>query len=364
MTSQSDILDVAVVGAGLSGLAVASRLLRNGLSVKVFEASSRVGGRILSCRVENTDEYLGDLGPAWCWPPYQPVLARWLDDLGVSPEPQYTAGKAVIERDRHQAVLQHDLPTQDGMTRVAGGPQAIIDALAGHIDASLIHTDHKITSVTAGIDQLDLSVEGKPYGICARQVVMALPLRVQAQQITFEPQLNSERHKLMLQAPTWMAAQAKVVIQYQSPFWREQGLSGRVASQVGPMVEVHDHSGPSGSPAALFGFIGTPAHSRAANTGALKAAIIDQLVHCFGSDAENPQALHLQDWALDSLICSDLDRTEASSHPSTLSDVVRQSDWQRRLHFSVAELSTVSPGLLEGALHSADTVVDALINQV
>jgi monoamine oxidase len=42
--------DVAVIGAGMAGLATASELGRRRLSVEVFEASSRVGGRILTRR--------------------------------------------------------------------------------------------------------------------------------------------------------------------------------------------------------------------------------------------------------------------------------------------------------------------------
>lgn len=41
---------VAVVGAGLAGLACASELARNGVGTRVFEASGRVGGRVWSVR--------------------------------------------------------------------------------------------------------------------------------------------------------------------------------------------------------------------------------------------------------------------------------------------------------------------------
>ena len=41
---------VAVVGAGIAGLACATELSRQGLNARVFEASDRVGGRIASLR--------------------------------------------------------------------------------------------------------------------------------------------------------------------------------------------------------------------------------------------------------------------------------------------------------------------------
>ncbi len=39
---------VVVIGAGLSGLIVAYRLLQKGVDVHVYEARQRVGGRILT----------------------------------------------------------------------------------------------------------------------------------------------------------------------------------------------------------------------------------------------------------------------------------------------------------------------------
>ncbi|MBA3522311.1 MAG: protoporphyrinogen oxidase [Gemmatimonadales bacterium] len=51
---------VAVVGAGVAGLAAAFRLRRRGVRVVVYESSGRVGGSILT---ERRDGYVADLGP-------------------------------------------------------------------------------------------------------------------------------------------------------------------------------------------------------------------------------------------------------------------------------------------------------------
>ena len=44
--------DVAVVGAGVAGLAAAGELRRDGLRVAVFEARDRIGGRVFTHRDE------------------------------------------------------------------------------------------------------------------------------------------------------------------------------------------------------------------------------------------------------------------------------------------------------------------------
>ena len=56
------IHDVIIIGAGVSGLAAAQKLLQQGLNVLVLEARDRLGGRI------HTDRRLGfpvNLGASW-----------------------------------------------------------------------------------------------------------------------------------------------------------------------------------------------------------------------------------------------------------------------------------------------------------
>ncbi len=46
------MIDVAVVGAGISGLSVALRLQKAGVDVKVFEKEEKVGGNIQTEEIE------------------------------------------------------------------------------------------------------------------------------------------------------------------------------------------------------------------------------------------------------------------------------------------------------------------------
>jgi phytoene dehydrogenase-like protein len=59
MSKQSD--EVVVIGAGMGGLAAATRLAKAGFKVRVFEAGPQPGGK---CRTINIDGYSFDTGPS------------------------------------------------------------------------------------------------------------------------------------------------------------------------------------------------------------------------------------------------------------------------------------------------------------
>lgn len=81
-----------IVGAGLSGLVCARRLVAAGRDVRVVEASARVGGRLRGVQV---GDGVFDLGGQW-WSEGQPSLAALADELGVERVRQFRTGAAVL----------------------------------------------------------------------------------------------------------------------------------------------------------------------------------------------------------------------------------------------------------------------------
>jgi oxygen-dependent protoporphyrinogen oxidase len=72
----------AVLGAGVTGLTAAFRLAQHGHRVRLFEASSRVGGAV---RTERTDGWLIEGGPNSLLSG-EPALAALTDELGLAAE--------------------------------------------------------------------------------------------------------------------------------------------------------------------------------------------------------------------------------------------------------------------------------------
>jgi monoamine oxidase len=82
--------DVIVVGAGLSGMTAARKVLEAGLTPLILEADERVGGRILT--QEAIPGVPVELGAQWIGDTHQRMF-RLAEELGVETYPQYDQGE-------------------------------------------------------------------------------------------------------------------------------------------------------------------------------------------------------------------------------------------------------------------------------
>jgi monoamine oxidase len=98
--------DVAIVGAGLAGLAAARRLRAAGREVVVLEARDRPGGRVLNHPIG--DGKVVELGAQWVGPTQDRVLAL-ISELGLETFPTHGDGEHLFERNgrvrRHRGTI-------------------------------------------------------------------------------------------------------------------------------------------------------------------------------------------------------------------------------------------------------------------
>ncbi|RFP65979.1 FAD-binding protein [Hymenobacter lapidiphilus] len=91
----TDSFSVIVLGAGLSGLVAARRLVAAGRTVRVLEARNRVGGRTHAVPAHQNADF-ADLGATWGWS-HQPQLLALARELHIAPFEQFSAGATAYE---------------------------------------------------------------------------------------------------------------------------------------------------------------------------------------------------------------------------------------------------------------------------
>ena len=356
--------DVLIVGGGLSGLSLARQLQGAGINYHLVEARSRFGGRIHTQTVESqgqTGDF--DTGPAWFWPG-QPRLEKLVPELGLKAFLQYAEGELNFEDERGQVFPGQGYASMAGSYRLQGGLSKLVDGMRQQLDSASLSLGVRVTKLeqtAAGIVATASKSEEPVQTIDCQRVVLALPPRVAAERIAFEPELDGGAIAAMQAIPTWMAGHAKVIAVYDRPYWQEAGFSGDAMSRRGPLAEIHDASPAEGGPYALFGFVAVPVQVRQQQSNELKQAAVEQLGRLFGPALLNPIEIILQDWAFEPETATPLDAQPLYHHPSYGLPHALSNLWQGQLMFGSTEVAANFGGYLEGALEAAEMVFQRLV---
>jgi putrescine oxidase len=126
--------DVIVVGAGVTGLTAAHRLVQAGRDVLVLEARDRVGGRLLTETHTQADTADFEVGGQWVSPD-QTALLGLIDELGLQTFPRFRAGDSLyVDRSGAARRFTEDLPVGESTAAAIEQLTKTLDGLASEMD--------------------------------------------------------------------------------------------------------------------------------------------------------------------------------------------------------------------------------------
>eukprot|EP00755_Sulcionema_specki_P032327 Sspe_Gene.98503::Locus_71911_Transcript_1_1_Confidence_1.000_Length_996::g.98503::m.98503/K00274/MAO, aofH; monoamine oxidase len=271
--------DVLILGAGLSGLVTLHELQGTGLDIKVLEADSRAGGRIME----------SDLGARWTWPDHEGMVAKLCGKLGVSLEPCHGEKGTDMYDGRH---LQTGWAF--GQRQFEGGTMQLIHALLRGVRDDVI--EYRAVAKEISLEDGGVVVRTASGGeYRARAVVVTISPRIVARTITITPPLPEDVTDAMLGTRVWMSDATKVLFHFSRPFWSEQGLSG-AAFSYGTLMQTWDNS-MGGEPVIGAFASGT---SEVANEEEASTVYLPSLRRAFGPVVdETIVKIQWKDWSRD-----------------------------------------------------------------
>lgn len=243
------------------------------------------------------------------------------------------------------------------------GACTICERLAARLGSERVLLDSPVMSIEHGTD--GVTVTTKSSGSCdahvykAKYVVVALPPTLYSK-ISWTPQLPQHRSKLA--AATSMGSIIKTNMYWSKPFWREQGLSGTIISQEGPVSYSYDDCGPDHDKNSIMGFV-LARHAvkwSKKTREERKQALADQYAQMFGiPEMRNPIAYVEKNW--------DQEEWSDGCYVDVMPPHVLTNwgsglrDQMGRVHFAGTETATKWIGYIDGAIEAGEREAHAVL---
>ncbi|WP_411502279.1 FAD-dependent oxidoreductase [Brevibacillus centrosporus] len=258
-------LDVLVVGAGISGLAAAHMLGKNGFTVTVLEARDRIGGRIWTDYEKGNPTELG---------------ASWLHGINYGNPTSFLT--QIYEQQRND------------QSRDSKGFDQIFRRLTAGLDIQQNQIVHQIHHDKNGVRVATYSDVFQ-----AKYAVVTLPLGVlKSGNITFEPQLPTSKQEAINRLDTGLIN--KLYLHFPYAFWDKDSDTIDLPTGNGQTQELLNLYKYTNQPILLGSFTAaTAANMEKWSDEQIANYVMDGLLQKYGSGIPFPTASKMTRWASD-----------------------------------------------------------------
>ena len=196
-----------------------------------------------------------------------------------------------------------------------------------------------------------VTVRAASFSVRARQAIVALPPTL-AGRIRYNPPMPPLRDSLTQRMP--MGTAIKMMFVYESPFWREEGLSGFAMTDQDVPQLVYDNSPKDGSSGILLGFTeGVAAREwMQASPDDRQAAGVETLIQAFGHRARDLVEYVEYSWVAEEFSRGCYAGTMPPGAWSSFGKALREP--VGRIHWAGTETATTWNGYVEGAMQAGE----------
>ena len=231
--------------------------------------------------------------------------------------------------------------------KIVEGAQAICQRMAKDL-GERVHLRQPVRRIVQ--DASGVSLHTDALRVRAQRAIVAVPPSL-AGRIAYEPLMPPARDQLTQKLGFGWLIKCEAV--YDTPFWRADGLNGSAVVNDGPARSIFDVSPPDSSRGMLLGFVGGDgARQYSEDPAALRKAVIENFVSCFGERAREVREWHVADWAREEWTRGCPTAIAAPGvltayGPALIAPV-------GRIHWSGTETAGYWTGYMDGAVRSGD----------
>ena len=210
-------------------------------------------------------------------------------------------------------------------------------------------------------DQAGVEVTTGQNSYKAKFVIVAMPPHLSGR-ISYDPPLPATRQQLTQRFP--MGTLAKILISYESPFWREKGLAG-VGMGNSEWIELFaDSSDPRSGKGVIATFVMGDRYHRwqVLNESERRSAILSDLAAYLGDQALSPSTFDIVDWPANPWVGGGYAAFMPPGVWTNFGDAIATP--VGRIYWAGTEIAERWPGFFDGAVRTGEAAAAAVIGRL